>query len=172
MITKPTAQTKFQGIISNNVNLYISVASVVPPKFTHSLELPRLIVPKTITTAADSPIILPIARITPLIICGSACGRAIFTAELVFVDPSAKEAFVVFLGTELIASCVVCETVGIIINVKISAPANGANLSAEASGKNIAAPIKPKTNEGIPARTSMPIVNILVNFVFLANTAK
>lgn len=172
IITNPMVATKSQGITSSNVNEYISVARVVPPSSVQSPKLPLDTVPNTITIAADSPIILPIANIIPDIICGIAIGSEILNDDVVFVEPKANDPLIALLGTELIASEVVWITVGTTINVSISAPASGANPIVVANGKNNAAPTSPNINEGIPVSISTPVSNTLVVLLSLAKVEK
>jgi hypothetical protein len=159
MITIPIAATLSHSTISADVNLYISVASVVPPTLNDSPTDDCANNPNTISVAADSPITLPIPRTAPDIICGVACGTDIESDVLDLVAPSARDPHLLSNLTELRACSVVLMIVGKIMNAIVIPSAIAAALSNH--GLMIINPIIPNIKDGIPVSKSMNVPSML-----------
>ena len=82
----------------------------------------RCALPAVKSNAADSPIILPIARITPVTIPGIADGRRIVLIVYHLPAPKPTAPVLKLSGTVFNASCVFLVTSGSTINVSVREP--------------------------------------------------
>ena len=114
-------------------------------------------------SAALSPTILPIARITPDKIPGTAAGKTITNIVLSFPAPKPKLPSLNESGTAISASSVVLIIVGKTIIASVKTPAINEYPQCKAR-TNARKPNKPKTIEGIPANVSVVTLMIFTSF--------
>lgn len=131
-----------------------------------------IVAPIAKTSAALSPIILPIESKVEVKIPGNALGKTTLNVVWVLLAPKANEAYVKLYGITLIASFVVLTIVGRSIIAIVKAPEKifppVDPLIAFVNGIKMIAPAKPKIIDGIPLVTSINVLIPLVIGFFLA----